>query len=228
MTLSHSPNIVRDGLVLYLDAANPKSYPRTGSTWYDLSGNEKHCSWASAPSYASDEAGGYFSTLGNRCTGPASNTFEIDNNSGYTVINICKINTVTNASTFKFQSSNSGGRGIFSHLVWGDGNLYFDQGGCCSADTRTVAPHGGAQSWNAWAFTKDNYSRKIFKNGVSLTENTATPAAINLSSVGVEVVGADATTTWNAKISCFIVYNRGLSDAELQQNFNALRGRYGI
>lgn len=33
------PNIVTDGLVLYLDAANTKSYPGSGTTWNDLSGN---------------------------------------------------------------------------------------------------------------------------------------------------------------------------------------------
>ena len=39
MGLSHSPKIVTDGLVLCLDAANAKSYPGSGTTWYDLSGN---------------------------------------------------------------------------------------------------------------------------------------------------------------------------------------------
>lgn len=38
MSLSHSPAIVRSGLVLHLDAANPKSYPGTGTVWTDLSG----------------------------------------------------------------------------------------------------------------------------------------------------------------------------------------------
>jgi hypothetical protein len=37
MAFNYSPKIVTDGLVLYLDAANPRSYPGTGTTWYDLS-----------------------------------------------------------------------------------------------------------------------------------------------------------------------------------------------
>lgn len=36
------PKIITDGLVLYLDAANPKSYPGTGSNWYDLSDNDNN------------------------------------------------------------------------------------------------------------------------------------------------------------------------------------------
>ena len=39
MSLSHNPRIVTSGLVMLLDAANPKSYPGTGTTWSDLSGN---------------------------------------------------------------------------------------------------------------------------------------------------------------------------------------------
>ncbi len=40
MAFHHSPRIVTDGLVLYLDAANSKSYPGSGTNWYDLSGNK--------------------------------------------------------------------------------------------------------------------------------------------------------------------------------------------
>src|SRR6056300_111169 len=39
MALAYNSRIVRDGLVLHLDAANVKSYPGSGSTWFDLSGN---------------------------------------------------------------------------------------------------------------------------------------------------------------------------------------------
>lgn len=39
MALAHYPQIIRNGLVLCLDAANSKSYPGTGTTWSDLSGN---------------------------------------------------------------------------------------------------------------------------------------------------------------------------------------------
>ena len=38
MSIAYNTSIVRDGLVLQLDAANVKSYPGTGTTWYDLSG----------------------------------------------------------------------------------------------------------------------------------------------------------------------------------------------
>lgn len=47
----YGPSIVRDGLVLYLDAANKKSYPGTGNIWHDLSGYKNNCVFNSTPSY---------------------------------------------------------------------------------------------------------------------------------------------------------------------------------
>ena len=41
MGFSRGPKIVTDGLVLALDAANSKSYPGSGTTWNDLSGNSE-------------------------------------------------------------------------------------------------------------------------------------------------------------------------------------------
>ena len=42
MSVSGGPDIVTDGLGLYLDASNPDSYSGTGDAWYDLSGNNFH------------------------------------------------------------------------------------------------------------------------------------------------------------------------------------------
>jgi hypothetical protein len=44
MGLAHSPSVITDGLMVYLDAANTRSYPGTGNTWYDLRGNRNYSS----------------------------------------------------------------------------------------------------------------------------------------------------------------------------------------
>ena len=49
MAFAHSPKIVTDGLVLALDAANRKSYPGSGDVWYDLSGYGNHVTWQQQP-----------------------------------------------------------------------------------------------------------------------------------------------------------------------------------
>ena len=57
MSTRYNPSIVRDGLVLYFDAANTKSYPGSGTTWYDLSGNERHGTLINEPTFQSHNLG---------------------------------------------------------------------------------------------------------------------------------------------------------------------------
>ena len=52
MAIFYNPSIVSSGLVLALDAGNPKSYPGSGTTWTDLSGQSNNFTWSSpAPTY---------------------------------------------------------------------------------------------------------------------------------------------------------------------------------
>jgi hypothetical protein len=57
MGLGHSPRIVTDGLVLCLDAANARSYPGTGTTWTDRSGNGNDGTLTNGPTFDSDNGG---------------------------------------------------------------------------------------------------------------------------------------------------------------------------
>ena len=57
MSLYHSPQISLNGLVLCLDAANPKSYPGSGTTWTDLSGNGNNGTLVNGVGYSSDNLG---------------------------------------------------------------------------------------------------------------------------------------------------------------------------
>jgi hypothetical protein len=237
MGVLYSPNIVTNGLKLCLDAANPRSYPGSGTSWFDLSGNGNTFTWGSAPSFTATGPAPYFSTVGNRCTGPASNSFGINNTSGYTIFLIAEQNALVQSSAFKFYKNNltgSSGRGIYSHCTWSDDVVYFDQGGCCNADTRTNIGSGGSQTWNIWTFRRftNSSTRTISKNGTTLVTNTAAAATIDLDSRAVHLGGSDelggSSSAWNAKLGGFIVYNRGLSDVEISQNVNATRNRFGI
>jgi len=228
--------IITDGLALYLDAGNPLSYSGTGSTWFDISGNNRNFNWHSTPSFTYESIP-YFSTLGNRCVGPASNSFGINNNSGYTIFLICQQNALVATGAFQFYKNNasgSSGRGIFSHCTWSDDVVYFDQGGCCGSDTRTNVASGGSQTWNVWTFRRftNSSTRTISKNGTTLTTNSNSATTIDLDGRSVDLGSSNDfggnSSTWNARLGDFIVYNRGLSDSEIEINFNILRKRYKI
>jgi hypothetical protein len=225
------------GLQLYLDASNPASYSGSGSTWTDLSGNNRNFTW-NTPSFNSSGIK-YFNTSGRLATGPASNSFNVSNTSGYTLFITMFQNSLIESAAFKWHSSNgtgSGGRGIFSHITWVDGNIYWDQGGCCNADTRTVASlSSNTGTWHVIAL-RNNYSatnRTIWRNNSVIATNTAGIANINLSATAANIGGSSdeyggGSSSWNARIGQFALYNRSLSNAEMTLVYENFRVKVGI
>jgi hypothetical protein len=223
--------VIKDGLQLYLDAGNTASYPGSGNQWYDLSGNNKNFTLTNTPFTSGSIP--YFSTLGGNMSGPASNSFGINDRDGYTIYLIMYQNSLVNSASFKFYNSGTGGRGIFAHCSWGDGNVYFDQGGGFSGDTRIFASGGTMAAWNIFAFRRNGYrQRQILKNNSVIATGLDLAANLNLSTTSVTLGSTDeyggASSTWNARIGQFIVYNRGLSRAEMLYNHNSLKTRYGL
>ena len=228
MGLNHSPSIVTNGLTLYLDAGNPKSYPGSGTAWNDLSGQNKNFTWSASPSFVSAGALSYFNTLNLYASGPPSNSFGVTNATGYCLMVACLNITLTNNIAFNWDGA--GGRGIYSHLAYGSSDIvYWDQGGCCNSDTRTSVASGGSTTWNIWTFNRQSSTnRSIYKNGTILTTNTTVAADPGLTANPVIINVDSGGRVWNARLSFMMLYNRGLTDLEVQQNFNALRGRYEL
>lgn len=226
----HGVRLLKDNLALHLDAASINSYPGSGTTWYDISGNNRNFTWNSV-SYTSG-SNAYFSTSGRRCRGPASNSFGINNTSGYTIYLIFQQPTLVSTAAFQFYGDVSYSRGIFSHCTWSDNYIYFDQGGCCDAAQRTYAQSGGVTDWSIVTFWSSVSQRQIFKNNSSLATNNTSAANINLNSTQVDLgssadYGGDSST-WDGRISQFIVYNRALTTAEMNYNYEYLRTRYSL
>jgi hypothetical protein len=138
-------------------------------------------------------------------------------------------NTLNNSSAFIWHSSNlADNRAIFAHSTWGDGVIYFDQGGCCEASQRTqVALPSPTGTWHVIALRADRATtrRTIWRNNSILTTNTAAMADLNLNSVSAELV---ASNSWNARIGQFVMYNRPLSDSEMTTVYNDLRVKVGL
>jgi hypothetical protein len=75
MGTHYSPRMITDGLALCLDAGNPKSYSGTGTTWYDLSGNNNHAVLVGTTSFVTWNSAGYFDhDPGNTYFGATSST----------------------------------------------------------------------------------------------------------------------------------------------------------
>ena len=95
MSTSYSPKIVTNGLVCYLDASNLKSYSRSGTTWYDLSGNQNHASIIGSPSFLQNNLG-YFSLNGSGQYFNVNNSVSLQNQE-FTYCIICNYQNVNTA-----------------------------------------------------------------------------------------------------------------------------------
>jgi hypothetical protein len=226
------PKIVTNGLVLYLDAGNLASYPGTGTTWADLSSNRRNysidannISWNSA---------GYFTCTGGTFTGPASNSFGFSSTNEHTIEAFVQVTSAQVNTFFDWEASPnttpSDNRAIWAHLYYSNGSTYYDVSGCCDVTQRISYANDsdlivGIRHlvWRTRTNTTPN--RQFFKNTISqMDSGTNTTATVNWNLTTSATIG----TGWYGNLHSFRAYNRALTDAEISQNFNALRGRYGI
>lgn len=228
MSLNFNTTPRHSNLQLLLDASNQKSYPGSGTTWFDISGNNRHFNWSSV-SYTSAGSGSYFSTNGRTCTGPASNSFGINNGTGYTIITVFSTQTFDGQSFFKWAGSDANARGFFMHPGWSNYTLYWDQGGCCNADQRLQITYdfNTLSNFQVWAFRSRLYDRHQFKNGVSQGSTSTYAANINLTSAAASVANSESTN-WDGRLAYFALYNTGLDNNTILSISNSLKGRFGI
>ena len=236
------PRIPQSGMQLNLDASNSKSSPGSGTTWFDVSGNDRDFTWSSAPTYNTRPVvGGYQqpdSIDAATATGPASNSFGIDSSSGASFVFYCTNDSLTAKSAFKWYMGDGTGndaRGYFAHLPWNDGKIYFDTNGSTSTSSGggrvNTSTNIGSHINFFWVhvFTKsaDGATMKIYRDGEEVASRTNAGACPTLSDDGARVGGDDAYTGWDAKMGAFLCYNRELSANEVKQITAALRGRDG-
>jgi hypothetical protein len=219
MALTHSPSIVTNGLVLCLDAGNRKSYPGTGTTWTDLSGAGNA---ATILNQGADNAGTiYSSTNGGYITfdgGDDRATSTLPALTSYTTSAWVRLRNFSSGERQLFQTANGIGLSVLS-------NLFMFYNGNVNSTIQTVV----SNSWYNWVMTTTNTpsnSTKMFINNVA-DGNFANYGAITAGNITLA-----ATNTIQRVLSCdiaiFSIYNRALSATEIAQNYNALKGRYGL
>ena len=228
MALAHSPKIVTDGLVLCLDAGNPKSYPGSGTTWYDLSGNGNNGTNSNI-TYSSTN-GGILYFNDSSSVSLISNSSSLNPTTGLTIESWVKFSG--NSADFIFEKGNVNTQySLFSHstdIVFrtyhsGDTSYHTQNPSKSSVGVVNGQWHHIVGSWDG--STKRIYVDGILRNSASKSGNLVT------QSTGAAVGRFGGTTTgyyFGGYIPKVSVYNRGLTASEIQQNFNALRGRFGI
>jgi hypothetical protein len=220
MGITYNPRIVTDGLVLALDAANTKSYPGTGTTWTDLSGRGNTGTLTLGPTYSSAN-GGSLSFNGSTQYAPiGTSAFPFGSSAG-TLSCWAKTNTISGSFSW-IVSYGTPGAGQSRFLGINASTYYF--GGYGDDITASGVP---ANTWINMVGVYDGTNASMYVNGSLVSGPTAKTwnTVANNSQIGRQV---NSTEYWNGNIAQVSIYNRALSAAEVSQNFNALRGRYGI
>lgn len=218
--------IVTSGLVLSLDAGNSSSYPGTGTTWTDLSGSVNTGTLFNSPVYSSAN-GGYLDFDGIDDYASGANSVSTDLTGDMSCEVWFKLDAVAPDWVRPFGKGDSTNRtyGLWYNTTSG-GFLYqrYGSGSSFGAQLATLPTVG---QWYQMFGTSTGSNHVLYLNGVSVA--TATMAGPWFSSTeGYRVAAATFHTFHNGPLSIVRLYNRGLTAAEVSQNFNVNRGRYGL
>jgi hypothetical protein len=235
MAFNNGPKVATNGLVLCLDASDRNSYPGTGTTWYDTSGGNRHYTLVNGPTWNS---AGYITLDGvdDYLSGPAGNTFGLGQEH---TIEAVIMNTQDSTTTLFNWRSSQVDRQIMAHVPYSSA-IYYDVGGCCGSTNRinyTPSP-SITNRLTHFVFrcrTSTTPYRQIFENTVEKVNSGANATSTITLSSNVALIGVfdennigGSGGAWKGNIYSFKVYNRGLTDDEVKQNYNALKTRYNL
>ncbi len=208
--------IVKDGLVLMLDAAKKESYDRLGTTWRDISWNSNTGTLTNEPTFNSGNGG----------------NIVFDGTNDYVIHNSLTAGTVCSWGLWFKYNTLSGSQVLLGSNISNYYSLFFlstvfyvNYGG----ETAQLSyPTGlSANTWYNVFLTRNGLTITIYLNGVSI--GTMTGGSSSLSTI-FSIIGAErpGAYVFNGNISNVSVYNRVLSSSEVLQNYNATKSRFGL
>jgi len=220
MGLEHSPIIVTDGLQVFLDAANTRSYIGSGNTAYDLSGSGNTSALTNGPTYLSSNLG----------------TFVLDGTNDYILVN-SQANILSKTAYTKiayiyisnFSTVNNIISGGFSgqHAFWMFGTDKLNAGHNGAWNTVVGAT---SLSLNTWYFAAVTYSDstgwKLYLNGRE--DGTSASTTTFTGNQEISIGSYSTSNNFTGRIASVQVYNRALTSQEIVQNYNATKKRYGL
>ena len=227
MAVSTRNNIVTNGLVLYLDAANLKSYVSGSTTWSDMSGNGNNGTLVSGSGYSNQNGGAItFDGVNDYVNCGNSATLNLNQHS------ICfwfyPKQDATKELIYKASSTNSS-PGPYEVFQFVGNRIYYR----LNANSTPNTTQTGTIPFilNTWQYICATYDNITMKTYINTTLDINAPFTTTLTnSTGVLNIGAytDAQYAVLANIASVQIYNRALSAQEILQNYNATKTRFNL
>jgi hypothetical protein len=215
--------LIKNGLVMWLDAGNTVSYPGSGTTWFDLSGQGNNGTLVGGVQYSNENSGAFvFDGINDHVTF-ANPLNQSQMQQVWTVQGW--INITTKPSQVFISGLNSG---LWVEYSQGNNSLLYLNSG--TNDYYTYGGQFTAQGWVLCTFRFNNSTadRQIWRNVTNISTGGPNQTTTPLGQSSTFVLGASNASTIKGRVSNLMIYNRYLSDVEIQQNFNVLRNRYGV
>ena len=219
-------DIVKDGLVLWLDANDKTSYPGSGTTWADLSTSNASGSLLNEPTFDTGNGGSivfdgtndYVRTniMTNLPSGGEARTMTY-------WVNPAVTSSAVLQPVFGFGYNSGGGGRFFMGIIGNAGNIGIWGNTTNYYSTFSVSPN----VWTQVTFVYINNYITAYKNGISDGGASITLNTVANSQVQIGDAEANPYQRLNGKVSCGYIYNRALSASEITQNFNATKARFG-
>ena len=226
MSISYNPRIVTDGLVLYLDAGNTKSYPGSGTTWTDLSGNSNNGSLQNMDGTNLDSANGGSLTFDGTNDYVSVSNVQPGTNDFTISVWVYKNNNTSNDYVWDFGAN--GGTLSSGTSVGGYGFRYYNATLGTGSNMYTQGTIPNINEWYEVTITRNSGTSTMYVNGQSITSSSGDTHNISSTTLYIGRYGGGTGYEHDGKMSNFKIYNKALTPQEIQQNFNALRGRFGI
>ena len=217
------PDIVENGLIYAIDAGSTRSYSGSGSAVNNLAGTP-NATFENAPTFSSAN-GGVWDFDG---VDEWANLGTVDLTGGFTLEVFC----YPHSYPFSLwgQGPTAANKGLHLQSTNGSRGMVY---GMYANDNDYANYIPALNNWYHWVFTYDgsSYAKAFYADTVLQTPTTAvqneyTETASNLRLA--IMFGSYSNTPANGAFGCARVYNRPLSIAEVKQNFNAQRSRFGI
>jgi len=228
MAFGNGPRIVTSGLVLSLDAADRNSYPGSGTTWADVSGNNNNGTLVNSPTFSNNP--GFFTFTTNRNVSTALSNISLSaatfiawvyptqTQAQYTGI-------IFNRTGFGGSTALATGMNLFTNnsigYHWVDTNFSWNSG--------LTIPNN---QWSMIVMSINSTAATAYlcqSSGITTSTNTTSHSPVSGLNFFIACdPGFTVDRVFIGRIATSMIYNRALSASEIQQNYNALKSRFNL
>lgn len=237
MSVNYNASIVTNGLVLYLDARNIRSYSGTGTSWIDISANNNNGTLVNSPTYNSSGYIDFNYATSQYVSFASASSIQFLNRSPYTleawIYPTRNPGALNYTGIFDREDTSTGFRDGYNLFFLGSASTttyFYSERFVAGTNTSVGYVTDQSTTVNVWqqiVATYDGTTLSMYYNGNSVGTPVTTTGNISNTSKTL-TLAVRGGQYFGGRIANAKIYNIGLTAAQVAQNFNAQRGLFGV